>query len=496
MLLRGKRDNNLKSGILLALSSLPSPYGIGTLGKEAYQFIDFLKESRQSYWQLLPLCPVGKGNSPYSSYSSFAGEILYIDLDLLIEDGYLSCDDIKQTDFPKNTDYEKVREFKLPLLKKAAKYFDKNDKAFEKFKQKNGYWLSDFALFMAISDKENTRNFCLWPEELKLRQKYVLTDFKINNAKEIEFYEITQFFFYSQLESLKKYAFKKGVELIGDIPFYVSFESCDVWSNPQCFKLGHDMTPVLVAGVPPDIFSATGQLWGNPIYDWEYHKKTGYNWWKNRLLHNALLYDVIRIDHFRAFNDYYTVPYGAENAKIGKWENGVGMHFWERVKPLLKNTQIIAEDLGGESEDVKQLIRDTGFPNMSVLQFAFDSDTKDPFLPKNMSKNTVCYTGTHDNDTTLGWYKKLSNSERIMYEKFVPKISDCVSHNLISFGMKSKAQTVIIPLQDYLCLDSADRLNIPGKPDGNWEWRFTPDSLDSTLAKTVAFLSKNRNKRL
>ncbi len=494
MLLRGKQDKDLKSGILLALSSLPSPYGIGTLGKEAYDFIDFLKKSRQSYWQLLPLCPVGKGNSPYSSYSSFAGEILYIDLDLLVEDGYLEREDIKKVGFPKNTDYEKVRRFKLPLLKKAVENFDKSNETFKKFKIKNGYWLEDFALFMSISEEENSRDFSKWREELKFRQKKALTEFKIKNQKQIDFYKITQFFFYSQFEKLKKYAFRNGIDLIGDIPFYVSFESCDVWSNTECFRLGRDMTPVLVAGVPPDVFSKTGQLWGNPIYDWEYQKKTGYLWWKNRLLHNADLYDVIRIDHFRAFNDYYTIPFGAKNAIMGKWEKGVAMHFWERVKPLLKNTEIIAEDLGGESEDVKQLIIDTGFPNMSVLQFAFDSDAKDPFLPKNMDKNTVCYTGTHDNDTTLGWYKKAPNNERIMFEKFVPKISDCVSHNLISFGMKSRAKTVIIPLQDYLRLDSDCRMNTPGKPDGNWQWRFCSEDLTDALANKVKNLSKNRNK--
>lgn len=495
MLLRGRQDKDLKSGILLALSSLPSPYGIGTLGKEAYAFIDFLKKSRQSFWQLLPLCPVGKGNSPYSSYSSFAGEILYIDLDFLIQDGYLTNEDINPTDFPKDTDYELTREFKIPLLKKAVKNFNKQNDDFLKFKIKNGHWLEDFALFMAISENEGTRDFSSWSEELKFRQKFALTDFKIRNSEQISFYEITQFFFYRQYENLKRYAFKNGIELIGDIPFYVSFESCDVWSNTECFRLGQDMTPVLVAGVPPDVFSRVGQLWGNPIYDWDYQKRTGYNWWKKRLLHNADLYDVIRIDHFRAFNDYYTIPFGAKNAIMGKWEKGVGMHFWDRVKPLLKNTEIIAEDLGGESEDVKQLITDTGFPNMSVLQFAFDSDSKDPFLPKNMNKNTVCYTGTHDNDTTLGWYKKTTNCERIMFEKFVPKISDCVSHNLISFGMKSKAKTVIIPLQDYLNLDSDCRMNTPGKPNSNWKWRYDTQDLNDTLANTIRNLSKNRNKQ-
>lgn len=496
MLLRGKRDKNLKSGILLALSSLPSPYGIGSLGTEAYRFVDFLKSARQSYWQMLPLCPVGKGNSPYSSYSSFAGEILYIDLDQLVKDGYLSADDIPEASFSKNTDYEKAREFKIPILRKAAKNFNKKNEEFQKFKNKNGYWLSEFSLFMAISEEEKTKDFCLWREEFKYRHKFALTEFKINHKEEIDFFEITQFFFYRQFENLQKYAFKNKVELIGDIPFYVSFKSADVWSNTEAFRLGSDMTPVLVAGVPPDVFSADGQLWGNPIYDWDYHKKTGYVWWQKRLMHNASLYDVIRIDHFRAFNDYYTIPFGSKTAKMGKWEKGVGMHFWERMKPLLKNTEIIAEDLGGESEDVKKLILDTGFPNMTVLQFAFDSDAKDPFLPKNSSKNSVCYTGTHDNDTTLGWYKKASNSERIMFEKFVTKNNNSVVDNLILFGMKSHSKIVIIPFQDYLGLDSDCRMNTPGKAYGNWEWRFSADDLTDNLANKIKNMSKNRNKKI
>lgn len=496
MLLRGRKNKDLKSGILLALSSLPSPYGIGDLGEEAYRFIDFLKKSRQSYWQFLPLCPVGKGNSPYSSYSSFAGEILYISIDLLVDDGYLKKEDIPEKTFPKNTDYEMARDFKLPLLKMAAENFDTQNTEFEKFKNKNGYWLKDYSLFMAISEYEGGGDFSRWCDELKYRQKYAITDFKINHKREIEFFEITQFFFYCQFERLKQYAFKNGIKLIGDIPFYVSFQSADVWSNPLGFRLGNDLTPVLVAGVPPDVFSKDGQLWGNPIYDWEYHKKTSYNWWKNRLLHNAMLYDVIRIDHFRAFNDYYTIPFGAETAKMGRWEKGVGMHFWDRIKPLLKDTEIIAEDLGGESEEVKQLIINTGFPNMSVLQFAFDSDKNDPFLPKNMSKNSICYTGTHDNDTTLGWYKKISNAERIMFEKMVPKATDSVNDNLILFGMKSHAKTVIVPLQDYLCLDSDCRMNMPGKPYGNWEWRFCSEDLTDSLANKIRNLSKNRNKKI
>lgn len=495
MLLRGKKPKKENScGILAALSSLPSDYGIGTLGKEAYRFVDFLKKSGQHYWQLLPLCPVGKGNSPYCSQSTFAGEILYIDIELLADSGLLSWEDIPEAEFPKNTDYRAVRKFKLPLLKKAAVMFDISSKEFIKFKKENRYWLKDYALFMAIKDSFDGAPFYRWEDSLKYRMPEEMLIFEDMHPEEILFYEITQYLFYTQLGRLKSYAEQNGVKLIGDIPFYVSLDSADVWSHPECFRLGRDMTPVLVAGVPPDIFSSDGQLWGNPIYDWSYHKKTGYLWWKQRLVHNAKMYDVIRIDHFRAFADYYTVPYGAPDAKSGKWEKGVGMHFWNSLKPHLKHTEIIAEDLGGETEEVQSLIEQTGFPNMKVLQFAFDSDLKDPFLPKNFQRNCVCYTGTHDNDTTLGWYEKATQKEKLLFSRLVPADkSGSAVLSLISFGLKSKARLVIIPLQDYMQLPSADRMNTPGTQAGNWEWRFKKSDLTDELSAEISRLSKGRS---
>ena len=495
MLLRGKKTKYKRtSGILLPLSSLPSAHGIGDLGKEAYNFVDFLKKSGQSYWQLLPLCPVGKGNSPYCSTSTFAGEILYIDISTLAETGLLDYDDIPQKEFPKNTDYTAVRKFKLPLLKKAAENFDIETKEFIKFKRENRYWLKDYALYMAISDSFFGLPFKDWDDPLKYRDAEALLLFEDMHPEEILFYEITQFLFHQQYARLKEYAENQGVKLIGDIPFYVSLNSADVWSNPQCFRLGRDMTPVLVAGVPPDIFSADGQLWGNPIYDWEFHKKTGYLWWRQRLLKNAKMYSAIRIDHFRAFNDYYTIPYGAKNAKSGTWEKGAGLAFWKTVKPTIKHTEIIAEDLGGESEEVQDLIEKTGFPNMKVLQFAFGTDLKNPFLPKNFPKNCICYTGTHDNDTTVGWYEKATTKEKLLFSRLVPQDkSGSVALSLINYGMKSRAKTVIIPLQDYLGLPSSERINTPGTARSNWEWRFEKGDLSDSLCDTVLRLSKNRN---
>lgn len=495
MLLRAKEPKfKRESGILLSITSLPSEYGIGTLGLEAYKFIDFLKKTNQTYWQILPLCPVGKANSPYCSQSTFAGEIMLIDIDMLIEDGLLTTEDIEDICFLKNVDYKKVFKFKLPLLKKAADNFDKTLREFLIFKEENKYWLKDYCLFKAIKDHFNGSSFNSWDYELKYRFPDAIKNFEETHQNEISFYEITQYFFYNQYFKLKNYAKKNHIKIIGDIPFYVSFESADVWSNPDCFKLGRDMTPVLIAGVPPDIFSEDGQLWGNPIYDWEFQKRSAYFWWRQRLSHNSKLYDVIRIDHFRAFADYYTIPFGAENAKQGKWEKGMGMDFWKIVKPSYEGSEIIAEDLGGDTAEVKKLIQKTGFPNMKILQFAFDSDLKDPFLPKNYNKNCICYTGTHDNDTTLGWYEKATPKERLLFSRLVPPdISNSPVLSLISFGMKSKARIVIIPLQDYLNLPSNDRLNTPGTENSNWEWRFEKNDITEEIAKTVIRLSKGRN---
>ena len=494
MLLKGNETKYKKeSGVLLHISSLPSNYGIGDLGKEAYRFVDFLKSSRQTYWQLLPLCPVGKGNSPYSSVSAFAGEILFIDLDGLVKDGLLSSDEIPKENFPKNADYKRAREFKLPLIKKAAERFNTKSRDFRSFINENAYWLDDYALFMAIKATFPNKSFTELEDGLKYRLPEAIDRFKKNHAEQILFYEITQYFFFTQYLRLKKYAAENGVKLIGDIPFYVQLESADVWSNPDIFRLGRDMTPVLVAGVPPDYFSEEGQLWGNPIYDWDYQKSTEYDWWRKRLTHNAKLYDAIRIDHFRAFADYYTIPYGAKTAKSGVWEKGVGLPFWNLMKQYV-NAEIIAEDLGGNTPEVEKLIEDTGFPNMKVLQFAFDSDLNNPFLPKNYNRNCVCYTGTHDNDTTRGWFEKLNEHQHTMFTHLVSADkSGSAVLSLIAFAMKSKARMVIIPIQDYLQLDSADRFNTPGLPFGNWEWRLSKNDLTDELADEINRLSTGRN---
>jgi len=485
-------------GILLPMSSLPSEHGIGTFGEQAYKFIDLLHKCRQDYWQILPLCPFGKGNSPYSSESCFAGEILYIDLDMLVEDGLLKKSDLKKTHFDKNVDYKKVRAYKLPILKKAAKNFNTDREEYKSFVRENSAWLNDFALFMAIKEKLDGIPFLRWEEGLKFRDKTTLENFEKAHKESVEFYKITQYLFFNQYNRLHDYAALSGVKIIGDIPFYLSAESADVWQNPEIFKLGRDLTPVLISGVPPDIFSANGQLWENPIYNWDYLKSTDYAWWRERLVHNSLMYDVLRIDHFRAFADYYTIPSGAADARTGRWEKGAGTGFWEIVKPYIKNCEIIAEDLGGENSPLVQgLIEQTGFPNMKVLQFAFNSDSKNLFLPKNFGYNCVCYTGTHDNNTTEGWYRELDEEERATFERFVPKGKFfSPSLRLIAYAMKSDAKTVIIPFQDYLQADASCRINIPGTSDFNWEWRFSATDLTSELTKTIIKLTKLRKNRL
>ncbi len=478
-------------GVLLHISSLPSKHGIGTFGKEAYRFADFLAESGQKYWQMLPLVPVGEGNSPYKSSSCFAGEILYIDLDLLIEDGLLSVDEIDYKIFKSRVDYEAERELKLPLLRLAASRFDISDLEYKAFLKKNAYWLEDYALFACISE-EYGGFFHRFPEELRYRLPESMEGFCLSHKSELDFYRVTQYIFYKQYFELKKFCNKKGIAIIGDIPFYVSLESADVWTIPDGFRLGRNLVPVSVAGVPPDRFSDDGQLWGNPIYDWDYHKKTGYAWWKSRLKFCSQLYDALRIDHFRAFASFYTIPYGSPNAKNGAWEHGPGVGFWKSVEHSCGDLLIIAEDLGGEEPEVEQLLAAVGFPNMKVLQFGFSGDMQNRFLPRNYNRNCVCYTGTHDNDTVIGWYDNATMRERAFFASVAPRTEKNTALRMIDFAIRSRAALVIIPLQDWLCLGSEARMNRPGTVRNNWEWQMPRDIDYGALSETVKRLCEYR----
>ena len=484
--------NDRESGILLPLSALPGTEGIGTLGEEAYRFIDFLKAAHQRYWQMLPLTPVGEGNSPYSSMSAFAGEILYINLELLGKDGYLPAESAES--FPNfgRVDYDALRKRKLPLLRQAAQNFSKEKPDYKRFLTEQKDWVFDYALFCSISEVYGV-TLSDFPEGLKYRLPDELARFEENHADTIDFYLITQYFFFTQYFALRRYAQKKGIALIGDLPFYVQQNSADVWTAPQDFKVGRDFTPLLVSGAPPDAFSEEGQIWNNPVYDFGEQKKNGYRFWKHRLSHASMLYDVIRLDHFRAFSEYYVCAYGAKNAKAGSWEKGVGFAFFEEVRDSL-TVPVIAEDLGGDTDGVRTLLSQTGFPPTRVLEFAFDGDLSNPHWIDNYDKNTVCYTGTHDNDTLRGWLNSVDGHAKTLFTHLMgttPENADVFS--LIRVLMACKAETVIVPLQDYLNLDSAARFNIPGKPTGNWVWRVPQDALSQDLAKRIKDLSPKRN---
>lgn len=493
MLSRVKKAKR-ESGILLPLSSLPSNYGIGSLGIEAYRFIDFLRKSNQKYWQLLPLVPLGEGNSPYKSTSCFAGELLYIDLDFLVRDGLLLPEDLPKQDFTGKIDYEAVKNAKLPIIKKATEHFNVRNSDYARFLKANSEWLNDYALFMAITECEKTASLSEISRPLKFREKNALEDFKEKHKAEIRFHKIGQYLFYTQFFALKAYANANGIKLIGDIPFYVSPDSSDVWKSPENFKLDSELKPTLEAGVPPDIFSSSGQLWGNPVYDWDYQRENEYLWWQKRLAFCSKMYDVIRIDHFRAFASFYEIPANSPNAKNGEWKKGPGIEFWDIIVKKIGRLDIIAEDLGGEEKDVKDLIALTGFPNMKVLQFAFSSDTDNDFLPENYNTNCVCYTGTHDNDTVLGWYAGATSKERILFNRLTPFIDGAsVPLRMINAAMKSKARLVIIPIQDWLCLNSDARINTPGTKNGNWEWRMNADAITDRLIRVIREYSRGRN---
>ena len=488
------KEKQRYSGVLLAVSSLPSHYGIGTFGAEAYRFIDFLCESKQRFWQILPLNPLGEGNSPYKSTSTFAGEILYIDLDFLIRDGLIASGDIKSWEFSQNVYYHAVRNFKLPILQKAAENFDKSNKNYQSFLKDNAFWIEDYALFVSALQVSGTQRLGELPDGIKYRIPEEIDDFKEKYKNLIDFYKITQYFFFCQYYDLKHYANGKGIKIIGDIPFYVSPDSADVWTHPDDFKVGRDFTPTAVAGVPPDIFSENGQLWGNPIYNWQNMRRNEYCWWQSRLAFCRDVYDVLRIDHFRAFANYFQIPCGSKNATLGSWQKGEGAAFWNKMQETIGNINIIAEDLGGEDDPrVIELLKHTDFPNMKILQFGFTGDMQNTFLPQNYPYNCVCYTGTHDNDTTLGWYNSATTKQRVMFNTIIRNNANCVSHDMIRALSKSDSMLCIVPMQDLLCLDTCARMNTPGTKNGNWQWRMSKEDINQENAKLLKKLTKERN---
>lgn len=493
MLLKDKTQRKY-SGVLCAISSLQSKYGIGSFGIEAYKFIDFLRDAKQRFWQILPLNPLGEGNSPYKSISAFAGEILYIDLDFLVRDGLLKSCDIPSFDFPQKISYDTVRAFKIPLLQKAAENFNTKSQNYKKFLRDNAFWLDDYALLKAAFHAYKIKSITALPDGMKYRIPDFINEFNEKYKDKINFYKITQYFFFCQYFELKRYASKNGINIIGDIPFYVACDSADVWTNPDDFKTERDFTPTSVAGVPPDVFSSDGQLWGNPIYNWQNMKDNDYLFWRRRLAFCADMYDVLRIDHFRAFANYYEISYGSKTAIAGQWVKSVGAEFWDKMRETVGEISVIAEDLGGEDDpDVINLLKHTDFPNMKILQFGFTGDTENIYMPTNYPYNCVCYTGTHDNDTTLGWYNSATVKEKVMFDSLIEIQESCVAHNMIRLASQSEAFLCVIPMQDLLCLDSRARMNIPGVSIGNWQWRMSKYDINAENAQLLKRLTKERN---
>ncbi len=486
------------SGILLPVSSLPSRYGIGGFTKEAYDWIDFLEKTGQTMWQILPLGHTSYGDSPYQPFSTTAGNPYFVSLDDLIAQGLLTreeCDAAALGMNPSYVDYAKQFENRYPLLYKAYERDKERDQSgFEAFWEREAEWLPDYALFMAVKKLHGMRSWSEWEEPYRTRDAETLEQAKIDLADDISFYAHIQYWFALQWERLKNYAGEHHIRIVGDLPIYVAFDSVDVWTHPELFQMDEDLHPTSVAGVPPDYFSADGQLWGNPLYDWERHKETGYTWWIDRIRHARALYDLIRIDHFRGLDEYYAVPYGRKNARRGKWLPGPGMDLIRAIRGCMPDVEFIAEDLGEMSETVEELLAESGLPGMKVVEFAFDSDCENKFLPHNYeTTNCIVYTGTHDNATLLQFLGECDETVRTNIENYLDRPNDTVIQqcdDLIRLAMLSIGKYCIIPMQDYLHLGGEARINFPSTLGKNWEWRMTADQMTEQVANHITKVTK------
>ncbi len=476
-------------GVLLPISSLPSPYGIGAFSKEAYEFIDNLKDAGQNYWQILPLAPTGFGDSPYQAFSAFAGNPYFIDLVQLIDDGLLTrqeCDEMYFGNDARYVDYAAIYYSRFPILKKAyLRWKERTEIHGQDVDQKltEGLYEEtlDYCFYAALKKSFGEKSWSEWDEDIKLRRPEALARYKEELKEEIRFYEFQQMMFTRQWSALKEYAHSRGIRIIGDIPIYVAFDSADSWSHPELFQFDERCRPTGVAGVPPDAFSATGQLWGNPLYRWDYHKETDFAWWLRRIQYCFDMYDVVRVDHFRGFEQYYAIPADETTAMNGVWEDGPGYALFDAIRKKFGKLDIIAEDLGLLTPGVIELLEKTGFPGMKVLQFAFDGNPKNEYLPLGYKKNCVVYTGTHDNDTLRGWYETMPQYAREFAARYMNSSTpwEEAHWDFIKLALSSVANLAVIPLQDYLGLGWEARINTPSTLGGNWEWRmlkgeFTP----------------------
>ncbi|MDP1621697.1 MAG: 4-alpha-glucanotransferase [Bacteroidales bacterium] len=483
-------------GILLHPTSLPGNYGIGTLGKAAFDFIDFLVRGKQQYWQILPLGPTGYADSPYQCFSAHAGNPNLIDLDLLVKSGLLHAEDL--SDFPnlpkERVDFEAVQDARLPLLQKAYHSFNLYANTFEKlayrnFQKDQSNWINDYALFRAIKANREQKPWYHWESPLKIRNSEAMMAMKELLHDEIDFHKFMQFLFFRQWMAVKEYAHHQQVKIIGDIPLYVAFDSADAWANPEIFEFDDNLNPIRVGGVPPDYFSETGQLWGNPLFRWDVLKKTNFRWWIDRIRTSLFLYDIIRIDHFRGFAAYWAIPYAEKTAVNGEWIPGPGKEFFNAMQAEFGVLPIIAEDLGVITPDVEELRDGFGLPGMKILQFAFDASETNDYLPHNYIKNCIVYTGTHDNDTLTGWFKNATPADQQYVLEYINTDEKEIHWSFIRLAWASVANLAIVPMQDLMGLGTSARMNLPGTTQNNWQWRAQADFFTPELVKKLAHLT-------
>lgn len=478
------------TGILLSISSLPSKYGIGCFSKEAYRFVDWLKEAGQSYWQILPLGQTSYGDSPYQSFSTFAGNPYFIDLEDLISKGWLTKEECDAVDFgtkEDDIDYKKIYEGRYQLLRTAYERSSiQENEDFQTFLKTNEKWIYDYSLFMAIKNHFGDVSWYSWPEDIKYRWDNALNYYRETLYFDIEFQQFMQFMFDQQWSNLRRYANEKGIQMIGDIPIYVAFDSADTWAHRELFQLDDSLYTYAIAGCPPDSFSADGQLWGNPLYRWDVHEDTEFRWWIDRLEKCFELYDVVRIDHFRGFDQYFSIPAKDQTAVNGHWEDGPGMKLFNKVEEVLGKQKVIAEDLGFVTDSVRELVRNSTFPGMKVLEFAFDGrdSNASEYVPHKYQENCVAYTGTHDNETLIGWWGNLEKEKQqgvreYLCDYYTP--DNKIHESLIGLIMRSNAFLCIVPMQDYLGLDNVARMNVPSTLGTNWKWRLLSSQLDDAL---------------
>lgn len=480
----------------MPISSLPSKYGIGTLGQAARNFIDFLEKSGQTYWQVLPIGPTGYGDSPYQSFSSNAGNPYFIDLDDLCEEGYLEKDEYVNENYgtnPESVDYATLYNTRFTVLRKAVERIEKiQPEDYVTFLNDNAYWLNDYALFMAEKDDHHGQSYTTWEDDLRKHKEDVLEGERVRLQKNVEFYIGLQYFFFHQWKKMREYGREHGVYLIGDVPIYVSPDSSDIWGNPSLFQLDEDLKPTGVAGCPPDAFAADGQLWGNPLYNWDKMREDGYTWWVNRVRYQFEFVDILRIDHFRGFESYFCVPYGDKTARNGVWKKGPGYELFRTIEERLGKVHIIAEDLGFLTPEVIQMVRDTGYPGMKVLQFAFDPrDTGSGYLPHLYTNNCVVYPGTHDNETIIGWMDDAPEGfadHAIEYMHLDTK--EGYNWGFIRNAYESVADLAVIQMQDILGLGNEARMNTPSTLGGNWTWRVSEKVFTEKLAEKIRHMTE------